>query len=165
MDSAKTVSKDTVSAIEGGDLYALLSVCDNDDLEPLVEIIISATTNSLESCKTYKIHRPNHKKYLKEIGDEIRSYGGHSVRNAMRGEGPPYAEIVDDVCDKLDVPCDKGKVHLNEERVLTNYIKMGKTLAKTILSELTASHPAGNHDSSTNGLIAAVRKMREQSSI
>ena len=44
-------------------------------------------------------------------------------------------------------------------------VELGKTLAKTILSELTASHPAGNHDSSTNGLIAAVRKMREQSSI
>ena len=44
-------------------------------------------------------------------------------------------------------------------------VELGKTLAKTILSELTAPHPAGNHDSSTNGLIAAVRKMREQSSI
>jgi len=40
-------------------------------------------------------------------------------------------------------------------------VELGKQLAKAILPELTASGPAAGHDSSTAGLIAAIKAMRE----
>ena len=39
-------------------------------------------------------------------------------------------------------------------------VELGKTLAKAILPELTAPGAARDHDSSTNGLIAAIKKLR-----
>lgn len=123
MENIKAVDKDTLAKISAGDLYALLSICDNDDLETLVTTILSATTNSLDSNEKFKIHRPNHRAYAKEIGDELRSFGGHSFRNLFRGGGPSYEEIVIDVCKKLDVPYSEGKTVLNEERLLVNYLE------------------------------------------
>jgi glucose-6-phosphate isomerase len=40
-------------------------------------------------------------------------------------------------------------------------VELGKQLAKAILPELSGAGPAGSHDCSTAGLIAAVRAMRE----
>jgi glucose-6-phosphate isomerase len=41
-------------------------------------------------------------------------------------------------------------------------VELGKQLARVILPEIRAPEPATGHDSSTNGLIAHVRKLREQ---
>jgi len=41
-------------------------------------------------------------------------------------------------------------------------VELGKQLAKTILPELTGKEAARNHDCSTNGLIDAVRRLREE---
>jgi len=41
-------------------------------------------------------------------------------------------------------------------------VELGKQLAKTILPELAGREKAHNHDCSTNGLIEAVRRLREE---
>ena len=124
MENIKAVDQETVDKIKSGDIYAILSVCDNEDVDALVATILSASTNCLEKKDKFKLHRPNHKMYIKEIGDEIRSFGGHSIRNLFRsGEGPAYEEIVIDVCKKLDVPYDAGNTVLNEDRILVNHLK------------------------------------------
>lgn len=110
-----------LAEIKGGNLYALLSACDNDDLEPLVKIIIETSTNSLGSTSAFKLHNPNHKKYYNEIAHEIRSFGGHSVRNLFRGSGPEYGEIVADVCDKFDIPSVEDAVLKNEDAVFNRF--------------------------------------------
>lgn len=147
MESIKTVDKDTVAKIQEGDLYALLSICDNDDLEPLAYTILGATTNSLEKNEKFKLHRPNHRMYAKEIGDELRSFGGHSLRNLLRRGGPSYEEIVIDVCKKLDVPYQDGKIALNEERLLINNLethfgKMTKEEREKALKEIRSKATA-----------------------
>jgi len=45
----------------------------------------------------------NHKMYIKEIIDEIRSFGSNSI--AIFSEPKSYPEIVQDVCKRLDIPC------------------------------------------------------------
>jgi glucose-6-phosphate isomerase len=40
-------------------------------------------------------------------------------------------------------------------------VELGKTLAKAILPELTSPRPATDHDSSTSGLIAEIKKLRQ----
>ncbi|WP_217425513.1 hypothetical protein, partial [Magnetospirillum sp. SS-4] len=59
MESIKAVDQSTVERIKDGDLYALLSICDNDDVDPVVATILSASTNGLEKKEKFKLHRPN----------------------------------------------------------------------------------------------------------
>ncbi|MAM37705.1 MAG: hypothetical protein CL949_04215 [Erythrobacter sp.] len=75
--------------LRGGDLYAVLSLATNEELEPLVKIITAKLTNFLEVKDEYQRHHPNHRRYHALIGDELRLYGGNSLMNLGRGgEGP-----------------------------------------------------------------------------
>lgn len=110
--------------IRSGDLYALLSTCSADDLNPLVEIILGKLSNFLEINDDYKKYKPDHTKYYQVIANEIRLYGGNTFRNLLRGgEGPAYDEIVIDVCKKLDIPYEKDNTVANENNILTVYLE------------------------------------------
>lgn len=112
-----------IKDIAKGDLYALLSVCSKEDLDPLVTCITKKLSNWLEINDDYKRHSPDHTKYHRIIGDEIRLFGGNTFRNMLRGgEGPSYDELVLDVCKKLDVPCHAGETAKNESNLLTIFL-------------------------------------------
>lgn len=128
-----------LQAIKNGDLYALLSVCTDEDLAPLVETITSRPTNFLDTNEDYKKHKPKHSMYHKAIGDDLRLFGGNSLRNIFRGEGPSYDEIVVDVCKKLDVSCSDGKTAENEQNLLTLHLeRQWKLLSKEEQDEMIA---------------------------
>ncbi|WP_394443285.1 hypothetical protein ACGGKE_18295 (plasmid) [Sphingobium naphthae] len=110
--------------LRGGDLYAVLSLATNEELEPLVKIITAKLTNFLEVKDEYQRHHPNHRRYHALIGDELRLYGGNSLMNLGRGgEGPSYDEIVADVCWKLSVPYEKGRTVENEANLLDIFLE------------------------------------------
>lgn len=108
-----------IENIAKGDLYALLSVCTKEDLDPLVSYITNKLTNMLDINEDYKRYRPDHTKYYRAIADEIRLFGGNTFKNLWRGEGPSYDEVLRDVCKKLDVPCDAISTVKNENNLLT----------------------------------------------
>lgn len=109
--------------IAKGDLYALLSVCTKEDLDPLVTYILGKLSNLLDINDDYKEHRPDHTKYYRVIADEIRLFGGNTFRNLMRGgEGPSYDEVVLDVCKKLGIPCSSGDTVGNEDKLLAIFL-------------------------------------------
>lgn len=118
------IAPSALADIQAGDLYALLASCSDEDLAPLVEVITGRMTNFLDVAEEYKAHHPQHSKYHRLIGDELRRFGGNSFRNILRGgEGPPYDEILVDVCKKLDVPHEKGNTLKNESNLLTVYFE------------------------------------------
>lgn len=107
-----------------GDLYALLSLCTNEELAPLVKIITSKFGNFLTIDDKYKKFNPNHSEYHYAIGNAIRGFGGNILSNtAHNGEGPPYAEIVSDVCKKLGVPHDGNNITVDEDNIRKEYFK------------------------------------------
>jgi uncharacterized protein YaaW (UPF0174 family) len=115
---------DVIEAIRHGELYPLLSLCTKEDLDPLAEAVLSRLSNFLDVDPDYKKYKPDHTKYYKIIGDEIRLFGGHTVRNIFRGnEGPAYSEIVVDVCNKLRVPYIKGDTVRNEANLLDIFVE------------------------------------------
>lgn len=114
--------KTALDFIKAGDLNALLSVCSAEDLDPLVQVLLSKLSNGIDINEDYKRYAPDHTKYYELIGKDLRLFGGNSLRNLFRGEGPSYDEIVLDVCKKLDVPCETGKTVQNEENLLTIYL-------------------------------------------
>jgi uncharacterized protein YaaW (UPF0174 family) len=81
----------------------LLSDSSDEDLEPLVEYILKASTEGLTGSPQYKRHKPYHSQYADSIYREIRLFGGNSFANAFRHEGPRYSEILKDAAKKVGV--------------------------------------------------------------
>jgi uncharacterized protein YaaW (UPF0174 family) len=85
------------------DLSPVLADATNEDLQPLVDYILKAATNFLNINDVYEKYQPNHVKYVELIETEIRTFGGNTFLNIVRGNGPSYHEVTCDVASKLDV--------------------------------------------------------------
>ncbi|WP_338469122.1 hypothetical protein V3I01_18445 (plasmid) [Sphingomonas sp. gentR] len=107
-----------------GDLYAVLALSTKEELDPLVRIILSKLSNLLNVNECYRRYQPDHTRYHRLIGDELRLFGGNTLMNLRRlGEGPPYDEVVADVCWKLSVPYEKGRTVANEANLLDIFLE------------------------------------------
>ena len=62
----------------------LLDSSSNEDLEPLVEYILKASTESLSDSPQYKRYHPDHSRYVDTIYEEIRLFGGNTFVNIFR---------------------------------------------------------------------------------
>lgn len=109
-------------AIRRGDLYALLSVCTDSDLEPLVACLAEAQPDFFEADEAYRRLKPRHSIYHRLIGDALRRCGDRPAAGGSRGEGPAYDRLVVDVCKKLDVPHEPGNTVKNESNLLTLHL-------------------------------------------
>lgn len=98
------------------DLTGLFRTCTNDELDPVVQYILKATTNELDINPTYKANKGNHARYVDPIVSEIRTFGGNSLVNLVRGDGVEYVEIVKDVAGKLRVKTVEGSTVADIER-------------------------------------------------
>jgi len=94
--------------IENGDLYKLLSICNNEELDALVKTITNEKSNSLSKDIDYKNHSPNHKKYYQKIADGICFFGEATYDNA-----------VNNICNILNIPHEKEKIVNNELELLS----------------------------------------------
>jgi len=81
----------------------LLDLSSNEDLEPLVEYILKASTERLSSSPQYKRYHPDHSRYVDTIYEEIRLFGGNTLVNVFRREGPSYLEVLQDAAEKVGV--------------------------------------------------------------
>ncbi|WP_299315551.1 hypothetical protein [uncultured Halomonas sp.] len=81
----------------------LLDSASNEELEPLVEYILKASTEGLTAAAQYKRYHPDHSQYAGVIIDEIRQFGGNTFVNLFRKEGPPYSEVLKDAAEKVGV--------------------------------------------------------------
>ena len=97
------------TAIFDRDLNPVLSLADNEDLDPLVLYLKTKISQFLTISDAYKENYPNHTKYADLIAKEIREMGGNSFVNTWRGQGPDYHEIVCDVASKLKAPHNKNQ--------------------------------------------------------
>ncbi|MDF5859614.1 hypothetical protein P4197_16840 [Pseudomonas aeruginosa] len=92
-----------MTSIDISNTRQLLERASNDDLEPLVEYILKANTESLSKQVDFKRSHPEHRRYASSILDELRLFGGNSFVNLWRKSGPSYTEVVRDVASKLKV--------------------------------------------------------------
>ncbi len=96
MDNTKTVYDE--------ELNPVLAKASREELGVLHDIVIKKLSETLSIEDAYKAHYPNHEMYADLIGKEIRDFGGNSIANVFRGEGPPYREIVWDVAKAIKAP-------------------------------------------------------------
>lgn len=94
---------------------AFLYECSNEQLRLLVDFMIYDKdgkyrwTEELSSTKGFMDHYPNNLvEFVPQIIDELQKFGGNTIRNAVRGHGVPYREILEKVCNQLNVNYNKG---------------------------------------------------------
>ncbi|HDG9808936.1 MAG: DUF3944 domain-containing protein [Raoultella sp.] len=89
----------------------LLGQCSNEELQLLVSILITDPrdgdtrwTENLTSTPEYRLLAPEHRRYWQLIAAEFQRYGANTLVSLIRlGQGVTYREILEDVCDKLNV--------------------------------------------------------------
>ena len=90
-------------------LNPVLARASNDELGILHDLIIEKVSETLTIEGAYEEHYPNHGKYADLIAKELREFGGNTIANVFRGEGPPYYEIVCDVAKAAKAPFNEGQ--------------------------------------------------------
>jgi uncharacterized protein YaaW (UPF0174 family) len=108
------------------DLTSLLKNCDNNDLDPIVELILGLPSETLTQREAYLEHEGDHKAYVDEIVYEITSFGGNTVANLVRGHGIPYHDMVRDVGGKLGVDeTEADTIGTLEEKIILRVLRLG----------------------------------------
>ena len=109
-----------------------LGECTNEQIKMLADVLIfdkdgdPRLTESLTSSMEYSTFYPdNLHMMLPCIIEELQNYGGDSFMNFFRGHGVTYREILEDVCDKLDVNYNKASsTELIEQYLLQKFLIM-----------------------------------------
>lgn len=83
------------------ELVRVLRESSNEDLGPLVSYLTKPVTGRLSKEPKYQKYYPDHSKYVEKIVHHLRRFGGNTIVNPFRGEGPSYGEIVRDVANKV----------------------------------------------------------------
>lgn len=94
----------TSTDIHDDDLNPVLEKATRKQLGVLHDILMTKLSETLSTEDAYKRHYPDHTRYADLIAKEIRDFGGNSIANVFRGEGPPYREIVCDVAKAVKAP-------------------------------------------------------------
>lgn len=127
-----------MSQYRDDDINSVLEAATDDELDPLVDYILSASiSEGLSKTPGFIKHRPHHSKYAKEIAHEIRLYGGNTLVNFFRQEGPSYAQIVRDVASRLNVPSNIIKQYEGSVADLERciFVSMASKMAKKMTDE------------------------------
>ena len=102
-----------------------LNRASNEDLKLLCDIIVkdkhgeNRITENLSGNKMYtKFYPHNIKGLLPELIHEFRLFGGNSIANLFRGEGPEYPEILRDVAKRNKVSFNKKATDEQVEQYL-----------------------------------------------
>lgn len=111
----------------------------SEDFNDLVHCLIydkdggKRLTEELSYNHAYIRYSPDHAKYWPEIAGELQCFGANSLAIIIRGgKGVLYKEILDDVCDKLDVKYTKND---------TVVAKENKLLMKMLMSAIEKMTP------------------------
>lgn len=157
-----------------GDDLAFLAKASNDDLLVLCDIVTKERdgsfriTETLSETRAYRRYYPTDiRKMLPELLHEFRLFGGNSVLNFFRGEGPEYFEILCDVASKCKVSSyrNAGCSETVEELLLGKIVReaFGK-LPDEKLSQLMQEVGAGvRRFSRRSGIMSLERRCKDGS--
>lgn len=109
-------------ALRDPDLTPLLRSCAPEDLQNLLEYVTKARTNTYGSATKNLLYADLHHQLVDDIVYELRTFGGNTIVNKIRGAGVAYAEILRDVAAQLKVKTAKDASV--EERELAVLLKI-----------------------------------------
>ena len=89
-------------------LDSVLQRATNAQLSVIHDILMTKASETLSIEDDYRANYPDHAAYAYLMAKEVRDFGGNSIANVFRGEGPPYLECVCDVAKTIRAPFNKA---------------------------------------------------------
>lgn len=148
-------------ALRDPDLTPLLRSCAREDLQNLLEYVTKARTNTYGSAtKNLSYADPQHQ-LVDDIVYEIRTFGGNTIANKVRGTGVAYAEVVRDVAAQLKVKSAKDASVEQRElavllKILDESVKKMSPDERGVLEDEFRKAGAKNVDLGTGAPVAAL---------
>ncbi len=109
-------------ALYDPDVTPLLRSCVPEDLQPMIEYVTKTRTNTYGSATKKTSYTDPQHQVVDDIVHELRTFGGNTIANVVRGAGVAYEEIVRDVASQLKVTT--AKQATVEERELAILLKI-----------------------------------------
>lgn len=143
-----------------------LKNCTTQDLRILVDYLVrdkdgdTRWTESMTSTVEYRKYYPDDLPQMVELIDkEFREYGGNSLANFFRGEGPSYKEVLCDVCDKMDVNYNKNSevAYIEMEMLKKILLKSAEKMNEEELKEMLKNCGGGDIVGGKEILVAALQ--------
>lgn len=82
------------------DLYDIIDLCTNDELEPIVETLTNSSISVLKIIRSFEKNSPDHKCYKDQIGDEIYRLSLMALGRATTTR-PSYTEMLSGLCKQI----------------------------------------------------------------
>lgn len=103
--------------LRSGELLPVLRRASHDDLMQIVDALDRSWDVRIKSDARYQQCASNLTRDPEIVADYVTRAGGNAVRNWMRSGGPPYAEVLRDVCGvmKVKVSKDMGAFEMEEK--------------------------------------------------
>ncbi len=101
---------DQIAGAINGEIYDILDQATNDELAPVVKILVDSPFSYLRYARTYQRYNPDHSIYRDHIADEIcrlglfLTAGSMAVAGTMTGSRPDYNGLLTTVCKKIGIP-------------------------------------------------------------
>ena len=100
-------------AAESSDLYDILDGCNDEELAPIVELLVGSNASVLGITRAYERHQPRHARYADRIADEIYRLALEALPLEDRSR-PSYGAMIEGLCRKIGIPARSDDVATNE---------------------------------------------------
>ena len=147
-----------------------LKSASNEDLLVLSDIILKDRdgeyrwTENLSTEEIYKQNYPHSvKEYLPELINEFRLFGGNSIANMFRGEGPEYSAILHSVAKRCNVkfspssPDELVEMNILQKLFTDSLEKASEEELKSMVKELGLPVTNFSRQAAITALMAAFR--------
>ncbi|MDE1918049.1 MAG: hypothetical protein KGJ57_19270 [Sphingomonadales bacterium] len=121
----------TIQAVTGSacDLYDILDQATNNDLAPIVGLLIGSPFSYLRHARAYLRHKPDHGSYRDQIADDLYRLGFWltegltTLAGSMDREKPSYAGLLAAACKQTGIPATGLDMAQREAMLINVFIK------------------------------------------
>ncbi|MDT8871905.1 hypothetical protein RAA17_14225 [Komagataeibacter rhaeticus] len=113
---------DISEARQCSDLYDILESCTNEELTPIVDILVNSPESVLRISRAFECHAPDHVHYRDRIGDEVYRLGLQALGTGAI-KRPSYAEMIARLCKQIGFASVPDNIDRNEGTLLNLFSK------------------------------------------
>lgn len=102
------------------EIYDILEACTDDEIAPIVEVLVQSPASALRIVRAFERHAPNHHSYTDQIGDEV--YRLALLSMGLKNESRPgYSVMLEGLAKQIGVPFVVGNIEEIEANILNTF--------------------------------------------
>lgn len=136
------------------DLYKILEACTNEEIAPIVEVLINSPVSILKIGRAFERHAPDHGQYTDQIGDEVYRLAlmalGHDKETR-----PAYSVMLEALGKQIGLPTAPGDVSATEANLLNVFASQHLLSVPATERQLIVSDACAAASRAANGLLSS----------